>query len=342
MKECYQRGAERFGWQGRNPAPRSQRDGHWLIGSGMATAVYPVALFMPTQRARARLYADGSAVVQAGTQDFGTGMATVMTQVAADGLGIPLDGVRFEYGDTDLPNTTATVGSAGAGMVGAAVHAAATALRDQLIAQAIADSKSPLYGANPNAVIVSGGRMMLRDQPAIVETYGELLQRHLLQDSEALGSWSPPGLDTPYGLATFGAQFAEVAVDADLGLIRVRRMVGVFDLGRVLNTKTARSQLMGGMLWGLGQALLEATYMDSRLGRWANASLGEYLVAVNADTPDVEVEFVEVRDEVVNPLGVKGCGEIGQVGAAAAIANAVFHATGRRVHALPIRIEHLL
>jgi len=342
LKECYQRGAERFGWQRRNPAPRSQRDENWLIGSGMATTAYPVALFMPTQRARARLYADGSAVVQAGTQDFGNGMATVMTQVAADGLGIPLDRVRFEYGDTDLPNTTATVGSAGAGMVSAAVHTAAMALRDQLVAQAIADSKSPLYSADPSTVIVSGGRMMLRDQPASGETYGELLQRHRLQDTEALGSWTPPPLDTPYGLATFGVQFAEVAVDADLGLIRVRRMIGVFAPGRVLNTKTARSQLMGGMLWGLGQALLEGTDVDSRLGRWANASLGEYLVAVNADTPDVEVEFVEVRDEVVNPLGVKGCGEIGQVGAAAAIANAVFHATGRRVHELPIRIEHLL
>src|SRR5947209_170522 len=185
LKECYQHGAERFGWQGRNPAPRSQRDGNWLIGTGMATAVYPVALSMPTQRARARLYADGAAVVQAGTQDFGNGMATVMTQVAADGLGIPLDRVRFEYGDTDLPNTTATVGSAGAGMVSAAVHTAATALRDQLVAQAIADGKSPLHGADPRTVVVSDGRMMRRDQPDTGETYGELLQRHFLQDTEA-------------------------------------------------------------------------------------------------------------------------------------------------------------
>jgi xanthine dehydrogenase YagR molybdenum-binding subunit len=342
LKECYQRGAQRFGWQGRNPAPRTLRDGNWLIGTGMATAVYPVALFMPTQRARARPSVYGSAVLGAGTQDFGTGMATVMTQVAADGLGMPLDRVRFEYGDTDLPTTAAAVGSAGAGMVSAAVHAAATALRDQLIAQAIADDKSPLHGADPRAVVVSDGRMMRRDQPDTGETYGELLQRHSLQDIEALGSWTPPPMDTPYGLGTFGAQFAEVAVDADLGLVRVRRMVGVFALGRVLNAKTARSQLMGGMLWGLGQALLEATYMDSRLGRWANASLGEYLVAVNADAPDVEVEFVGVRDEIVNPLGVKGCGEIGQVGAAAAIANAVFHATGKRIRDLPITLDKLL
>jgi xanthine dehydrogenase YagR molybdenum-binding subunit len=344
LRECYQRGAERFGWQGRNPAPRSQRDGHWLIGSGMATAGYPVPAFpgLQPQRARARLYADGSAVVQCGTQEFGTGAATAMTQVAADVLGIPLDRACFEYGDTDLPNTAAAVGSAGAGMLSSAVHAATAALRDQLVARAIADDRSPLHGADPSAVVVRDGRMMLRDHPETGETYGDLLQRNLLEDVDALGSWNPTGADTGYAMTTFGAQFAEVAVDADLGLVRVRRMVGAFAPGRVLNPKTARSQLMGGMLWGLGQALLEGTRIDSRQGRWANASLGEYLVPVNADAPDVDVELVEVRDDVVNPLGVKGVGEIGQVGAAAAIANAVFHATGRRVRELPITVEQLL
>jgi xanthine dehydrogenase YagR molybdenum-binding subunit len=165
------------------------------------------------------------------------------------------------------------------------------------------------------------------------------MQRNRLADLEAMGSWSPPPLDTPHGLLTFGAQFAEVAVDPDLGLVRVRRLVGAFAPGRVLNPKTARSQLMGGMLWGLSQALLEGNRMDPRLGRWGATSLGDYLVPVNADAPEVTVEFVEVRDEVVNPLGVKGVGEIGQVGVAAAIANAVFHATGRRVRELPIAAE---
>jgi xanthine dehydrogenase YagR molybdenum-binding subunit len=343
LRECYQRGAERFGWQRRAPEPRSQRDGNWLIGLGMATAGYPVAAFpgLQPQRARARLYADGSAVVQCGTQDFGTGAATAMTQVAADGLGVPLASVRFEYGDTELPNTSAAVGSAGSSMVSSAVHAATTALRDQLVARAIADAKSPLHGADPSAVVVRDGRMAL-DGQGIGETYGELMQRNFLEDVDALGSWSPTGADTGYAMTTFGAQFAEVAVDADLGLVRVRRMVGAFAPGRILNPKTARSQLMGGMLWGLGQALLEGTRMDSRMGRWANASLGDYLVPVNADAPDVDVELVEVRDEVVNPLGVKGVGEIGQVGAAAAIANAVFNAAGRRVRELPIAVEQLL
>ncbi|MET7801353.1 xanthine dehydrogenase family protein molybdopterin-binding subunit [Streptomyces decoyicus] len=341
-EECYRRGAARFDWQSRNPEPRSERDGNWLIGKGMATAGYPVFFPMQPQRARARLYADGSAVVQAGTQDFGTGSGTAMTQVAADGLGVAVENVRFEYGDTDLPNVAAAVGSAGAGMLSAAVHTAVTTLRDQMIEQAIADPDSPLHQADPAAVVVGGGRMELRDEPGSGESYRDLMQRHFMTDMDALGSWHPPPPDVPYGLATFGAQFAEVAVDPDLGVVRVRRMVGAFAPGRILNARTAHSQVMGGMLWGLGQALLEGSLVDTRDGRWANASLGEYLVPVNADAPDVDIEFVEVTDTVVNPLGVKGLGEVGMVGAAAAVANAVFHATGYRARELPIRLEHLL
>jgi xanthine dehydrogenase YagR molybdenum-binding subunit len=342
LRECFERGARRFGWAGRNPRPRSERDGNWLIGTGMATAGYPIAFFMHTQRARAHLYADGTAIVQTATQEFGTGMATVMTQVAADGLGIGLRDVRFEFGDTDLPNAGSPVGSNGAMMVSAAVHNAASALRDQLISLAVGDSQSPLHGADPAGVVVAGGRMRLAGDANTGETYSSLMQRHIMSDAEAIGSWDPPPLDTPYGLLTFGAQFARVAVDADLGIIRVRHMVGAFAPGRVLNPRTARSQLMGGMLWGLGQALLEGTHMDTRHGRWANASLGDYLVPVNADAPDVDVELIEVEDHVTGPLGVKGVGEIGQVGAAAAIANAVYHATGYRVRELPIAVEHLL
>ncbi|SDK58886.1 xanthine dehydrogenase family protein molybdopterin-binding subunit [Nonomuraea jiangxiensis] len=338
LADCLRLGAERFGWHGRDPGTRARRDGDWLIGTGMAAAAYPVAFFMPAQRARARVYEDGGAVVQAGTQEFGTGMLTVATQVAADALGLPMEAVRFEAGDTDLPNTSAAVGSAGSGMVSAAVHAAATALRDQLVALAVADRGSPLYGADPAAVNVREGRMLLRDRPETGEAYGELMRRNRLADAEATGSWSPPPLDTPHGLLTFGAQFAEVAVDPELGLVRVRRMLGVFAPGRVLNPKLARSQLTGGMLWGLGQALLEGNRMDPRHGRWGAANLGEYLVAVNADVPEITAEFVEVADDVV-PLGIKGVGEIGQVGAAAAIANAVFHATGRRIRELPLAAE---
>ncbi|MFI6577423.1 xanthine dehydrogenase family protein molybdopterin-binding subunit [Nocardiopsis sp. NPDC050513] len=342
LRECYQRGAELFGWALRDPIPRSRRDGNWLVGSGMASALYPVYTPMSPQRARARVYADGRAVIETGASDFGTGVGTIMGQVAADALGMETEAISVRYGDTDLPNTVAAVGSAGSGAVSAAVHTAATALREHLVAQAVADPESPLHGADPSRVQVSEGRMFLSERPANGESYTDLLRRHMMFDAEALGEWEPPGQDTGYGMATFGAQFAEVGVDPDLGLVRVRRLTGVFAPGRVLNRKTARSQLLGGMLWGVGQALLEATHMEPRQGRWANASLAEYLVPVNADAPDIEVEMIEVEDRVVNPLGVKGIGEVGQVGVAAAIANAVFHATGRRFHDLPITIESVL
>ncbi len=341
LRECIERGARRFGWEGRDPRPRSQRDGDWLIGTGMALAGYPVAFFMHTQRARARVYADGTAVMQTATQEFGTGMATVMTQVAADGLGVDLGQVRFEFGDTDLPTSGSPVGSNGAMMVGAAVHNAAVALRGQLIALAVGDAGSPLHDADPARVVVNGGLMTLAGDVGTGETYGSLMRRHFMNDAEAIGSWDPPPPDTPYGLLTFGAQFARVAVDADLGLVRVRNLTGAFAPGRVLNPRTARSQLMGGMLWGMSQALLEASRMDANLGRWANTSLGDYLVPVNADAPDVDVELIEVHD-AVSPLGVKGVGEIGQVGSGAAVANAVYHATGYRPRELPVSVEHLL
>ncbi|MEW2352959.1 xanthine dehydrogenase family protein molybdopterin-binding subunit [Spirillospora sp. NPDC029432] len=339
LAACLRLGAERFGWPRRNPEPRTTRDGDWLIGTGMAAAAYPIAFFMPPQRARARILADGSVTVQTSTQEFGTGVLTMATQVGADALGVPLRDVRFEGGDTELPNSSAAVGSAGAGMVGSAVHAAGTALREQLIALAVDDPGSPLHGVGPASVTVTGGRLTSSERPGAADGYRDLLARNHMPDAEATGTWRPPPLDTPHGLLTFGAQFAEVAVDPRLGLVRVRRLAGAFAPGRVLNPLLARSQLMGGMLWGLSQALLEGNRMDPRHGRWTAANLAEYLVPVNADAPDVTVDFVEVDDAVVGPLGAKGVGEIGQVGVAAAIANAVFHATGRRIRTVPMTPE---
>lgn len=224
-------------------------------------------------------------------------------------------------------------------MISAAVHSAATALRNQLVHRAVLDAHSPLHGVDPGEVAVRDGVMTAG---SVSDSYTDLLHRASQPDAEASGTWSPPHGDGEFAMMTFGAQFAEVAVDPGLGLVRVRRMTGAFAPGRVLNPKTAGGQLMSGMLWGLGQALLEANHMHPRTGQWANTSLGDYLVAVNADAPDVDVELVEVEDDVVNPLGVKGVGEIGQVGAGAAIANAVHHATGRRVRKIPITVEDLL
>jgi xanthine dehydrogenase YagR molybdenum-binding subunit len=342
LRECLQRGAERIGWASRNSHPGSEREGNWLIGTGMAAAAYPVAFFMRTQRARAHLYADGTAIVQTSTQEFGTGTPTVLTQVAADALGIGLRDVRVEYGDSSLPATGSPVGSNGAMMISAAVHDAGLKIRDQLIGLAVGDPSSPLHGAQPEHITAVGGRLMLDAHPHEGENYADLMGRHRMNDLESIGSWDPPPLDSPYGLLTFGAQFAKVAVDADLGIIRVRRLAGAFAPGRVLNPRTARSQLMGGMLWGLSQALLEGNRMDTARAGWSSTSLGEYLVPVNADAPDVDVDLIEVEDHVTGPLGVKGVGEIGQVGSGAAIANAVYNATGYRARELPISVEHVL
>jgi xanthine dehydrogenase YagR molybdenum-binding subunit len=342
LRECLLRGAERIGWDRRDPRQGSERDGNWLIGTGMATAAYTVSFAMRTQRARAHLYADGTAAVQTSTQEFGTGLPTALTQVAADALGVRMRDVRLEFGDTSLAASGSPVGSNGAMMVSSAVHNAGIAVRDQLIALAVADPRSPLHDADPADIIAADGRLMLAADAGTGETFACLMGRHRMNDADAIGSWTPPPPDTPYGLLTFGAQFARVAVDADLGIARVRHMAGAFAPGRVLNPRTTRSQLMGGMLWGLSQALLEGNRLDARSGRWGCSSLGDYLVPVNADAPDIDVDLIELDDPVTGPLGVKGVGEIGLVGAGAAIANAIYHATGYRAREVPITIENVL
>ncbi|WP_069164231.1 xanthine dehydrogenase family protein molybdopterin-binding subunit [Nocardia altamirensis] len=340
--ECLRLAAERFGWDGTDRTPGSRTDGDWLIGWGVGTAGYPVYEPGQPQRAHARLRSDGSLVVQAGTQEFGTGVATAMSQVACDAMGMPFDRIRFEIGNTDYPNIAATVGSIGASAVSSAVHTTCTKLLAKLIDIAVADIDSPLRGRTPDEIEGVDGRLRLIADPSVADAYADILARNQLSDIETTGSWRPAAEPAPYGKMSFGAQFAEVAVDPELGLIRVRRMVGAFAPGRVLNVKLARSQVLGGMNWGLSQALMEGSIPDARDGRWANASLLEYLLPVNADAPEVDISFVEVEDPIVNPLGVKGIGELGMVGAAAAIVNAVHHATGLRLRDIPLRLEHLL
>ncbi|MFC9999430.1 xanthine dehydrogenase family protein molybdopterin-binding subunit [Nocardia sp. NPDC127526] len=340
--ECVRTAAERFGWSADEYRKGPRTDGNWVLGWGMATAGYPAYEPGQPQRAHARLLADGSLIVQAGTQDFGTGVATTMAQVAGDALGIAFDRIRVDIGDTDYPNIAAAVGSMGAGIISAAVHTACTDLLAQLIELAAGDTASPLHGHAAVEVEGRDGALCLRANPSVREEYSTLLGRNHLTDVETIGTWNPPAQGQPFGMMSFGAQFAEVAVDPELGLVRVRRMVGAYAPGRVLNTKLARSQVLGGLNWGLSQALMEATLPDTRDGSWANPSLLEYLLPVNADAPEVDISFVEEEDSVVNPLGVKGLGELGMVGAAAAIINAIHHATGKRIREVPVRIEHLI
>lgn len=340
LRECYRVGAERFGWNKRTAEPRSMRDGRMLVGYGMATATYPTN--RSAASARARLMADGTAVVQSGSQDIGTGTYTVMTQVAADAIGLPPERIQFQLGDTDLPPTPVSGGSQTAASVGSAVLLAGQALRSKLIALAVADRESPLYGASESEITARRGGIFLKNDGARGEDYTTLLTRHNLPQIEARVDAAPGDEKNKYAMHAFGAHFAEVRVDPDLGTVRVSRYVGVFAAGKILNAKTARNQFMGGITWGISMALMENTLMDPHTGRIMNADLAEYHVPVNADIPPLDVTFLDEVDPYVNPVGVKGIGEIGIVGAPAAIANAVYHATGKRIRDLPITLDKLL
>jgi xanthine dehydrogenase YagR molybdenum-binding subunit len=339
LRECYRDAADRFGWSRRSAPPRSMRDGGQLVGFGMATASYPARRMGAS--AHAALSPDGSFVVQSGSQDIGTGTYTVMTQVAAETLGVPPSRVRFELGDTRLPHAPVSGGSMSAASVGPAVQAACRQLRDLLIAQAVADEASPLHGAAPSNVSVDGGWMSVRDDPARRETIAALAGRSR-RPLEATADAKPGNESERYGLHSFGAVFAEVHVDPELGVIRIPRVVAAYDIGRALNAKTARSQLQGGIVWGVSFALLEDALMDPRNGRIVNANLAEYHVPVNADIQSIDVTFVDYPDLAFNPLGIRGIGEIGITGVPAALSNAIYHATGRRLRDLPMTLDKLL
>lgn len=338
LKECYRQGGERFGWSSRKMEPRSMREGRDLVGMGMASATYPT--YQGAASALVRINADGTALVQSGAQEMGMGTATVQTQLAAELLGLPMERVRFELGDTRMPEAPVAGGSMQTASVGSAVKGAVLAVQKKLIDFVIADSASPLHGAAAADVTTGGGRLALRSDSSKSETYASILNRHYLPMIEARFDAKPDKDD--YSKHAFGAHFVEVRVDPDLHRVRVQRVVSAFAAGRILNAKTARSQYLGGIVQGIGMALLEQTHIDERLGRYTNANMAEYLVPVNADIVSIEPILVEEVDTHVNPIGVKGIGEIGIVGVAAAVANAVFHATGKRVRDLPITIEKLM
>jgi xanthine dehydrogenase YagR molybdenum-binding subunit len=309
-RECYRAAAERFGWSRRSAEPRSMRDGRLLIGWGMATATYPMN-YAPAS-AMARLLPDGTAEVTSAASDMGPGTWTSMTQVAAEALGLPIERVRFVLGDTRLPKAPVHGGSLTMASVGSAVQAACRKAREDALARG---------GAN------------------------DLLEavRRIGQPVEASVDTTPGDASQRFSMHAFGAVFVEVAVDPDLGETRVRRIVGAYGAGRIVNPKLTRSQCIGGMIGGISMALMEHSIVDGRNGRVPNANFAEYAVPVHADAPPaMDVIFVEEHDPHVNPLGVKGVGEIAMVGVAPAIANAIFHATGKRIRELPITPDKLL
>jgi len=340
MRRCLTEGAARFGWDKRTPEPRSMRDGRYLIGQGVASAIY--THWRWPAKARVTLARDGTALVEAGTHELGTGTYTVMQQVAADTLGLSPEKVTVRLGDTRLPYSHGSIGSSTMANAGASIMLAAKAARDKAIALAIGGKDAPFGGAAAHDVVVSGGRLTLAGRNLHV-TYSDLLARNRLSALVGDGNYDPiEEAKGPKAIFSFSAAFAEVLVDPDLGLVRLNRFVGAYDAGRIINPKTARSQAIGGTIWGVGQALLEQSETDRVTGRFLNRNLSGYLVPTNADIPQLDILFVGEFDDEASPIGAKGMGELTAVPVAPAIANAVYHATGRRIRELPITLDRLL
>jgi len=359
LNDCYRHGAERFGWSARTPQPRSMRNGRQLVGYGMARAA--LGAYQPPCKAIASIRRDGTAFVRSGATDIGPGPYTVMTMLAADCLGVPIERVQFGLGDSAMPEAPQEGGSGLTGALGNAVQAACVDLVRAVVNRVRDDEASPLKGCRLEGITVRDGGIQITDDPGRFETYAAILTRHALDEVTVEAESAPPGETSSTTMivrdgrfipftapstgarahaGAFAAHFVEVHVDPDLGTIRVVRVVSAVDGGRILNPKTARSQIIGGIAMGIGMALLEETVSD-RTGRVVNTSLADYVVAVNADVRDVDVLFVGQPDSMT-PLGTKGIGELALTGIAAAIANAVYHATGTRVRSLPISIEKLL
>jgi len=339
LRECYRQGAEAFGWDRRNPAPRAMRDGSELLGWGMATGVWEA--LQQEAAVRIVLTANGHAEVASAFSDIGTGTYTIMAQVAADLLGLPLDNVTVKLADSTLPQAPVEGGSWTAASVSHAIAKTAEGLRKELLRAAKTMPNSPLAKARLADTRFADGKLAHNNESDRAVPVADIMRHSDLDRVEQQGT-NKPKESKSHARNTHSAVFAEVRVDEDLGVIRVTRVVSAVAAGRILNPKTAKSQIMGGVVGGIGMALHEETLVDHALGRMMNADIAEYHVPVNADVHDIDVIFVEEPDEMINPLGIKGVGEIGIVGVAAAIANAVYHATGKRVRDLPITLDKLL
>jgi xanthine dehydrogenase YagR molybdenum-binding subunit len=339
LRECYRQGAERFGWSRRNPQPRATRDGNELVGWGMASGIWEAMQF--PAKARAVLTANGSVEIASATADIGPGTYTMMAQLAAEMLGVPLGHVTVKLGDSALPDAPVEGGSFTTSSVGSAIHAACRAVQKELLKLAQKTKGSPLARAKLDDVVFAEGKIRRKDDGGREVSVADAMRAGKADRIEQEAGAEPNG-KSKYSHYAHSAVFAEVKIDEQLGVIRVTRVVNAVAAGRILNPKVAGSQILGAVVGGIGMALHEETLIDHRFGRFMTHNLADYHVPVNADVHAIDVIFVDEQDDEINPLGVKGVGEIGIVGTAAAIANAVYHATGKRVRDLPITLDKLL
>lgn len=340
LMECFKQGANKFGWEKRKLEPRSMRDGRWLVGWGMGIGTWGAYQIPATAKVTYR--ADGTAYVGSATADIGPGTYTVITIIAAEYLGIPPEKVKFELGDTKLPQAPVQGGSFTTASVGTAVHGAIMNIKQKLIELALKEPNSPFEKTKADDIEMLNGKLQLTNDASKSVSISDLMKKNNMTELSETYTSRPSPERQKYTTQAHGAQFVEVKVDEDLGIIKVTRVVEATAVGRIMNPKTSHSQEMGGVVWGIGMALQEETAIDHRYGRMMTTDLASYHVPCNLDVHTVDTAFVEEEDKIVNPLGVKGMGELCLVGIPAAIANAVFHATGKRIRELPITPDKLL
>ena len=340
LKKCYEKAAEKFGWKKRNPKPRSMRDGKYLVGYGMASGIW--GGFQSAATVKIVLKDDGTAIVQSASSDMGPGTYTVISMIAAEFLGLPIEKVTFQLGDTNLPKAPVHGGSMTTASVGSAAKTACGKIKEKLLDLANKNKDSIFKNAKAEDLILENGKLQSeKDTKKSIEV-SKILKQNDLTEIEVKHEEKPSDERKKYAIAAHGAQFVEVKVDEDLGTVKVTRVVEATASGKIINPKAAHSQEIGGVVWGIGMALTEETHIDHRYGRITNPQLADYHVPSNADVHDIDTMFIDEEDKIVNELGIKGMGELGMVGIPAAIANAVFHATGKRIRDLPITPDKLL
>jgi xanthine dehydrogenase YagR molybdenum-binding subunit len=344
LRECYTQAADRFGWSRRIVKPGQMREGNNLIGYGMATATYPAN--RSAAQAVVRILSNGHAYVGCGSQDLGTGTYTIMAQTAANALGLDISKdptlVEAKLGDSALPKAPVSGGSQSAASIGPAIEDAAQQAKLKLAQLAINDPNSPLHGAKVVDVAAKDGKLFLTSTPGKSDTFAAIVSRAGGQPVEGMGSAEPGESHTSMSQHSWGAVFAEVAVDQSTHMPHVRRIVATYDIGTLLNKTTGLNQLVGGIIWGISFALHEESYLDNSHGRYVNANLGEYHVPVSRDVGQIDVTVIGIPDTKFNPLGARGIGEIGITGTAAAVANAIYNATGKRIREYPITPDKIV